>query len=283
MSQLVWLVTGCSSGFGLEFVRQILSRGDKVIATARNSARIEALANEGAAILELDVTHSQSAVDQAMNHAITIYGHIDVLVNNAGYVAAGSLEDLSYEDYLASFETNVFGPIKVTRALLPHMRARKSGTMVFISSVSGWIGHRFTGAYAGTKFALEGIVESLWKETEPLGLRTLLMEPGRFRTPVLSESQLKTKGTQIADYIPGWEAHSDHLTRDNMKQPGNPEVFVRIVLDLVRQEGCAEGKKIPFRLPVGSDSVAEISAKITEVVEALQNWDSIIRRNSSDT
>lgn len=96
MSQLVWLVTGCSSGFGSEFVRQILSRGDKIIATARNSARIEPLASQGAAVLELDVTDSQDNIDQTIAEAIAIYGHIDVLINNAGFVAAGSWEDLRY-------------------------------------------------------------------------------------------------------------------------------------------------------------------------------------------
>ncbi|OBS15188.1 hypothetical protein FPOA_13930 [Fusarium poae] len=129
MSQLVWLVTGCSSGFGSEFVHQILSRGDKIIATARNSARIQVLASQGASVLELDVTDTQDSIDQTIAKAIAIYGHIDVLVNNAGFVAAGSWEDLSYDDFLSSLETNVFGPIKVTRAVLPHMRARKSGTM----------------------------------------------------------------------------------------------------------------------------------------------------------
>jgi NADP-dependent 3-hydroxy acid dehydrogenase YdfG len=99
MSQLVWLVTGCSSGFGSEFVHQILSRGDKIIATARNSARIEPLASQGAAVLELDVTNSQDKIDQTIAKAIAIYGHIDVLVNNAGFVAAGSWEDLRYRSY----------------------------------------------------------------------------------------------------------------------------------------------------------------------------------------
>ncbi|KAL5585627.1 hypothetical protein FOVSG1_015016 [Fusarium oxysporum f. sp. vasinfectum] len=276
MSQLVWLVTGCSSGFGSEFVHQILSRGDKIIATARNSARIEPLASQGAAVLELDVTDSQHKIDQTIAKAIAIYGRIDVLVNNAGFVAAGSWEDLSYDEFVSSFETNVFGPIKVTRAVLPHMRARKSGTMVFISSLSGWVGHQFTGAYAGSKFALEGVVESLHNETKPLGLRTLLMEPGRFRTPLLSTGHLRSKQSQIPDYESASETHHGHLHGGDLKQPGNPEKFVTIVLDLVRQEGCAQAKSIPFRLPVGKDAVEEIGAKARDVLGTMQEWDSII-------
>ncbi|KAG5747075.1 hypothetical protein H9Q70_010233 [Fusarium xylarioides] len=280
MPQLVWLVTGCSSGFGSEFVHQILSRGDKAIATARNSARIESVASQGAAVVELDVTDSQDSIDQIIAKAIAVYGRIDVLVNNAGFVAAGSWEDLSYDEFVSSFETNVFGPIKVTRAVLPHMRANKSGTMVFISSLSGWVGHQFTGAYAGSKFALEveisGVVESLHNETKSLGLRTLLMEPGRFRTPLLSTGHLQPKQSKIPDYESASETHHDHLHGGDLKQPGNPEKFVKIVLDLVRQEGCAQGITIPFRLPVGKDAVEEIGAKARDVLETMQEWDSII-------
>ncbi|KAM0547497.1 hypothetical protein ACHAPJ_010370 [Fusarium lateritium] len=276
MPQLVWLITGCSSGFGAEFVRQILSRGDKVIATARRLSSIESLASQGAATLQLDITSSQETIDQIIAHAIIIYGHIDVLVNNAGFVSSGSWEDLRYEDFLASFETNVFGPIKTTRAALPHLRERKSGTMVFISSLSGWVGHQFTGAYAGSQFALEGLVESLHKETEPLGLRTLLMEPGRFRTPLLSPTNVKIKGSSIPDYEKVASAWGADLRDGDFKQPGNPEHFVRIVVDLVREEGCAEGKKIPFRLPVGKDAVEEIGVKLEEVTGVMREWDQLI-------
>ncbi|KAF5967124.1 hypothetical protein FBULB1_11329 [Fusarium bulbicola] len=187
-----------------------------------------------------------------------------------------SWEDLSYDEFVSSFETNVFGPIKVTRAVLPHMRARKSGTMVFTSSLSGWVGHQFTGAYAGSKFALEGVVESLHNETKALGLRTLLMEPGRFRTPLLLTGHLQSKQSQIPDYESASEIHHNHLHVGDLKQPGNPEKFVAIVLDLVRREGCAQGKSIPFRLPVGKDAVEEIGAKVKDVLETMQEWDSII-------
>lgn len=168
--------------------------------------------------------------------------------------------------------------------------------MVFISSLSGWVGHQFTGAYAGSKFALEGpfyqtnsppcfvrctnkklgIVESLHKETQPLGLRTLLMEPGRFRTSLLSATNLKFKQSQISDYETASESHGEHLHSEDLKQPGNPEMFVRLVVDLVRQEGCAEGKVFPFRLPVGRDAVEEISLKLRETVDVLREWKDII-------
>lgn len=178
MAQLVWLVTGCSSGFGMQFVHSILARGDRVIATARNLEKIEQLKQVGAAVLQLDLTDSQQNIRETVSRAINIYGRIDVLVNNAAYIAVGNWEDLEYvslgesplwlktianiedrpEDFLAQFDTNVFGTIRVTRALLPHFRQRRNGTMVFIGSLSGWIGHPGVGAYAGSKFALEGIL-----------------------------------------------------------------------------------------------------------------------------
>jgi NADP-dependent 3-hydroxy acid dehydrogenase YdfG len=155
-SQLVWFITGCSSGFGEQFVHSILARGDKVIATGRNLSRLQHLQNTGASILQLDVTDSQEIINDKIAEAISIHGRIDVLVNNAAFIQVGTWEDLSAEDFRAQFETNVFGTLKVTKALLPHFRQRKMGVNVFISSLSGWIGHDFCGAYAGSKFALEG-------------------------------------------------------------------------------------------------------------------------------
>ena len=175
MSQLVWLITGCSSGFGEQFVYSILARGDRVIATGRKVEKLKHLEQAGAAILQLDITDSQQSIRDTIAKAISIYGKIDVLVNNASYVSVGTWEDLEYatshsspetlqacshhgryEDFFAQFDTNVFGTIKVTRALLPHLRQRRTGTMIFIGSLSGWIGHGCVSAYAGSKFALEG-------------------------------------------------------------------------------------------------------------------------------
>ena len=157
MSPRVWLITGCSSGFGEEFVYKIIERGDKVVATARDISKIQHLEQAGASILRLDITDDQASIRSTISTAIGIYGVIDVLVNNAAYIAAGFWEDLEYKDWLAQFDTNVFGTIKVTRAILPHFRQRGSGTTVFIGSLSGWIGHPGVSAYSGSKFALEGL------------------------------------------------------------------------------------------------------------------------------
>lgn len=158
MPQLVWLITGCSSGFGLQFTHSILSRGDLVIATARTPSSITHLSDlPGVSVLQLDITSPQDTLNATMARAIAIHGRIDVLLNNAGHVQIGLWEDLAYADWTRQFETNVFGTIKVTKALLPHLRERGQGTMVFVSSLNGFVGHPGAGAYSASKHALEGM------------------------------------------------------------------------------------------------------------------------------
>ncbi|KAL6251721.1 hypothetical protein RBB50_001931 [Rhinocladiella similis] len=283
MSQLVWLITGCSSGFGEQFVHSILARGDKVIATARKIDKIQHLQQAGATILQLDITDKQQQIRDTIAAATRIHGKIDVLVNNAAYIAIGTWEDLEYEDFLAEFDTNVFGTIKVTRALLPYLRERRSGTMVFIGSLSGWVGHAGCGAYAGSKFALEGLVESLSRETAHLGLKTLLIEPGRFRTKLLSSGNIKSVTSAIPDYQEFSKTLLSGLGQEDQNQPGDPVKLVEIILDLVKQEGVATNRDVPLRLPLGVDCFDEMKAKCEETLQVLKEWESTIRStNHSD-
>ncbi|KAI1763343.1 NAD(P)-binding protein [Hypoxylon sp. FL1150] len=280
MTQLVWLITGCSSGFGELLVQHVLSRGDLAIATGRELDKIKYLQHAGAAALELDVTHSQQDINDTVAKAIATYGRIDVVVNNAAYVAMGGWEDLEYDQILAQFDTNVFGSVKVTRAVLSHLREKRSGTMVFISSLSGWHGHSFVGTYAGSKFALEGLVESLSRETEIFGLNTLLIEPGRFRTKLLSPGNLQVQQSKIADYAETSQAHVDGLAKEDRTQPGDARKAVKIIVDLVRKEGCAAGKEVPLRFPLGTDCFDTIKEKCEDTLNLLQEWKDII--NSTD-
>ncbi|KAI1141394.1 NAD(P)-binding protein [Hypoxylon sp. FL0543] len=280
MPQLVWLITGCSSGFGELLTHHVLSRGDLAIATGRKLEKIAHLGRAGAATLELDVTNSQSDINDTISKAIGIYGRIDVVVNNAAYAATGAWEDVEYDQLLAQFDTNVFGAFKVTRAVLPHLRERRSGTMVFISSLSGWHGHPFTGPYAGSKFALEGLVESLGRETEGLGIKTLLIEPGRFRTMLLSPQNLQATPSRIPDYMEASKAHIAGLAKEDRTQPGDAQKAVKIIVDLVRKEGCAEGKEVPFRFPLGRDCYDALKEKCEETLGLLQDWHHVI--NSTD-
>ncbi|KAK0124111.1 hypothetical protein ONS95_009094 [Cadophora gregata] len=277
MASLTWFITGCSSGFGEQFVRSILARGDKVIATARRLGSIAHLKEAGAAVLQLDITDHQANIDAVLAEALKIYGGIDVLVNNAGYISIGTWEELRYEDFLAQFDTNVFGTIKATRAILPHFRQRHAGTVVFIGSLSGWVGHPGCGAYAGSKFALEGMVESLQQEVSPFGIRTLLMEPGRFRTQLLSSQNMKTVQSAISDYSQLSSARISGLEGEDRKQPGDPVKFVEYVLDLVRGEGVAEGREVPSRLPLGKDVFDDVKRKCEETLRLLEEWKEIIR------
>ncbi|KAJ9615700.1 hypothetical protein H2200_001776 [Cladophialophora chaetospira] len=278
MSSLVWLVTGCSpGGFGEYFVQSILARGDKVIATARSVEKIKHFEQAGAAILQLDITDTQQSIKDTVARAIEIYGQIDVLVNNAAYIAIGTWEDLEPEDFQAQFDTNVFGTLRITRALLPHFRTRRAGTNVFIGSLSGWIGHPGCGAYAGSKHALEGMVESLYHETSHLGIQTLLIEPGRFRTLLLSSQNMRAAPTKVAENAEFNKARLDGLATENQRQPGDPGKLSEIVVDLVRREGVAKGREVPFRLPLGIDCFNDVQAKCEETLKLLEDWKDVIR------
>lgn len=293
--QLVWLVTGCSSGFGAQFITSIVARGDKVIATARDTSKLSHLFNTtDLSILQLDVTDSQQVLNHRIAQATALYGRIDVLVNNAAYIQVGTLEDLSIDELRAQFETNVFGVLKVTKAVLPHFRERRSGVNVFMSSLSGWVGHSFCGAYAGSKFALEGrysfwsamilisnlfsgLVESLWRETSPFGIQTLLIEPGRFRTKLLSHSNRKTKVSAVDDYTELSHSKTEGLESEDSNQPGDAIKLVEIIIDLVRKEGIAEDREVPFRLPLGIDVFDDIKAKCKCMLTLLKDWRDVIR------
>jgi NAD(P)-dependent dehydrogenase (short-subunit alcohol dehydrogenase family) len=205
------------------------------------------------------------------------------LVNNAAYIAIGTWEDLSYEDWVAQFDTNVFGTIKVTKAVLPHFRERKRGATVFISSLSGWIGHAGCSAYAGSKFALEGIVEGLNAETAHLGLKTLLIELGRFRTDFLSSSSMQARPSNIPGYAEHSRAQMEGLARENQRQPGDPVKLVEIVLDLVRGEGVAQGIDVPFRLPLGVDCYTDMKEKCEATLAMLEKWKDVARSTDIET
>ena len=178
----VWLITGCSSGFGREIVRALLARGRRVVATARKPETLaEFTTNDGLLIAALDVNAPQQIAD-VVQRAEARFGHIDVLVNNAGYGYLAAIEEGEDAEIRAMFDTNVFGLAAMTRAVLPGMRQRRSGHIVNISSMGGLVGFAGVGYYNATKFAVEGLTEALAKEVEPLGIRVTAVEPGPFRT-----------------------------------------------------------------------------------------------------
>lgn len=229
-----WFITGASSGFGRLLTEYLLSLDAKVVATARKIEAIEDLATRypgNVVTLQLDVT-SQHSIDKAVADAIVRVGHIDVLVNNAGYGVAGAVEEASEAEYMPMFETNLFGLINVTKALLPQFRERRSGAIVNFSSIGGLIGAAGWGYYNATKFAVEGLSEALSAELAPLGVHVMVVEPGPFRTEFLGRSGVEAK-ERISDYEPSAGKTRDYFKTQSGKQPGDPHRAVQAVVAAV--------------------------------------------------
>jgi len=270
--QLVWIITGTATGFGRELVLSALGRGDKVIATARKRslAKLDDLKKAGADVLELDVTSSLEQLQGIAKEAHNIHGRLDVLVNNAGYGLVGAIEESTPEETYDQFNTNVFGGLNVARAVLPYMRAQKSGTVVWVGSVGGWRAAPNMGLYAATKFTVRGIAETLDAEISPLGLRSYVFEPGYFRTSFLSEEHRGPYVERISDYAEITKTANQRLLNYNGKQPGDPQKAVKIIIDTVRGEGFAKGKTLPVAIQLGSDCVDAVTAVCQKTVKNIE-------------
>jgi NAD(P)-dependent dehydrogenase (short-subunit alcohol dehydrogenase family) len=227
----VWFITGASTGFGRILAEKALALGDNVVATARKPEQIAGLAQDfpaNAIALALDVT-SQASVDAAVAVAIARFGRIDILVNNAGYGLAGAIEEATPEEYLPVFETNLFGLLRVTRAILPQLRAQRSGRIVNLSSIGGLIGSAGWGFYNASKFAVNGLSEALAAELAPLGIHVTIVEPGPFRTDFLGRSGVEA-AQRIADYDATAGKTREYFLQQAGKQPGDPDRAVDAII-----------------------------------------------------
>jgi NAD(P)-dependent dehydrogenase (short-subunit alcohol dehydrogenase family) len=256
MTSLRWFITGSSAGFGRTLAEALLARGDSVVATARDPRAVGDLVEkypDAVLALPLDVTDAgqvRAAVDAAV-----AAGPLDVLVNNAGHGLLGALEELSDEQIHEVLAVNLLGALAVTRAVLPHMRARRGGHIVQISSVGGVIGNPGHAIYATTKFALEGASEALAGEVAPFGIRVTIVEPGPFRTEFLGRSM--GRATPIPDYEDGPAgALRARFGTDHGRQAGDPVRAVEAIVDVVRSPSA------PLRLPLGRAAVERIRAKL---------------------
>ncbi|KAK7051566.1 hypothetical protein VNI00_004545 [Paramarasmius palmivorus] len=272
--QLVWIITGTSTGLGRELTLAALERGDKVIATARNRSlsQLEDLKEKGADILELDVTAPLNDLKAIAQEAVAIHGRIDVVVNNAGYILVGAIEENTPEETYNQFNTNVFGALNVTRAFLPHMRERRTGTIVWMGSLGGWTSSATAGLYCTTKWALRGISSTLHEEISPLGLRSTCIDFGYFRTSFLSSGHRAAYEPRIADYKEITTQAEDALQAYNSKQPGDPRRGVQVVVDVVRGEGLAQGKPFPTSLQLGSDCYSVAKEECEKALQVLETW-----------
>lgn len=262
-----WLITGASRGFGILIAEQALRAGDAVIATARNPQDITDRLGEHPNLLavRLDVTREEEA-HQAVAEGIKRFGRIDVLINNAGFGVLGAVEETSASETERLFATNVFGLLNVTRAVLPHMRAQRSGRVINISSIGGYQAYVGWGVYGSTKFAVEGISEALHQELAPLGIHATVVEPGFFRTDFLDEQSLIKTALVLPDYDETVGKMRTFAEAANHAQPGDPLKFAEAMLALVN------APKPPQRLALGSDTVARIEAKNRLVAQELAEW-----------
>jgi NAD(P)-dependent dehydrogenase (short-subunit alcohol dehydrogenase family) len=248
MMSRVWLITGANSGFGRAITETAVAAGDVAVATARRAASLDALAaaHPGQVdALPLDVTDA-AAIDAAVLDVIGRHGRIDVLVNNAGRSHVGAAEETTDAELRDLFEVHVFGPAALIRAVLPHMRSRRSGSIVQISSMGGQLSFAGFGAYSATKFALEGMSEALADEVRPLGITVLIVEPGAFRTDLFGNI---SASTPISDYA-GTAGQTRHMIEASAgAQPGDPAKAAAAILTVLDAPGA------PLRLPLGDDAI----------------------------
>ncbi|MET0793488.1 MAG: oxidoreductase [Polyangiaceae bacterium] len=262
----VWFITGASRGIGAEIAQAALAAGDGVIATARDPESVAARLGSSESLfpVALDVT-SETSVAAAVEQAIARFGRVDVLVNNAGYGIIGAVEETTGEQVRRIYETNVFGLLSVTRALLPYFREQRSGHVMNLSSVGGYQSGPGFGVYCSTKFAVEGISEALHAELAPLGIKVSVIEPGYFRTAFL-EANSVVETELIGDYAETAGKVRQIAKSVSLKQPGDPARLAKAVIEL------ASAANPPLRLPLGTDCVAAIEAKNAFVATELAAW-----------
>ncbi len=263
----VWFITGCSTGFGRLLAEAALQRGDRVVATARDESKIIDLTDkypQSALALTVDVT-DKNTILIGVQDAMQTFGRIDVLVNNAGYGLTGAVEEASDEEIEQVIATNVFGLVDTTRAVLPHMRERRSGHILMLSSVAGLVGTQGLAYYNLTKFAIEGFSEALAQETKHLGIRVSIIEPGPFRTDFLGRSGQVAK-EEIGDYKESAGKLREYFNTQAGSQKGDPAKAVQAMLQL------ADEPEPPMHLLLGKNAYDRQLAKLDEWKQGIEAW-----------
>ena len=261
MEKKVWFITGASRGMGVDIAKAALAAGHAVVATGRNTDRVRSVlgAADDLLVVKLDITDPadpQAAAQAAMER----FGRIDVLVNNAGNFIAGFFEEISPEQFRGQIETNLFGPMNITRAVLPVMRRQRSGLVVAISSTAGLIGQEFCSAYAASKFGIEGWIESLTPEVARFGIRTMLVEPGFFRTDLLTPESTNYAEPSIDDYAERTRQTVTAWNSMNGQQGGDPAKLAAALVSLAGQD------EPPLRWVAGADAVKGVEQKAKDLL-----------------
>jgi NAD(P)-dependent dehydrogenase (short-subunit alcohol dehydrogenase family) len=273
-----WIITGAARGFGLEIGKAVLASGDKVVATVRSkpeelAAKLDHHQNLHVAILDIN---DELQGMQVAAETVEKFGSIDVLVNNAGFGLLGGVEEISDQEARRVYETNVFGLLKVTRAVLPHMRRQRSGHVINFSSVGGLTGSAGWGIYCSTKFAVEGITEALAKELAPLGIFATTVEPGYFRTNFLDGTSLLRAEKVIEDYAKTAGAMRENAAKVSYNQPGDP---VKLAAAIVR---LAASPNPPVHLPLGNDTLKHYREKAEAFEKEIAEWHDVITSTDHD-
>ncbi|MCY1023584.1 SDR family NAD(P)-dependent oxidoreductase [Pyxidicoccus sp. MSG2] len=278
-SSKVWFVTGASSGFGRAVVEEALRRGDRVVATARRPEALADLAarapEERLHLAELDVTRPEQ-VRAAVAAAVSRFGRIDVLVNNAGFSILGAVEETGDDALRATMELMFFAAAATTREVLPHMRARASGTIVQMTSVAGISTAPGFGAYCAAKHALEALSECLAQEVKPLGIRVLVVEPGTFRTALFGPA-FRTMPAMDA-YAATVGQMRSWVTQMDGEQAGDPAKAARAIAEVVARPA----DELPLRLPLGGDAVDQIRGKLAFIAADVDRTEAIARATAFD-
>lgn len=264
---VTWLITGCSSGLGRSLAQTALKAGFNVVVTARDPASVQDIVSpypETALSAALDVTDAD-AVESVVRLTESRFGAIDVLVNNAGYGYRAAVEEGDDQEVAKLFATNFFGTVAMIKAVLPGMRARRSGTILNVSSIAGRLAAPGSGYYSATKFAMEGMSDALRKEVAPLGIRVTIVEPGAFRTDFAGRSLQQAKAS-IADYASTAGPRRKENDKTHGTQPGDPERAAQTLIQL------AQNSPLPVRLLLGSDAVKIVGAEIDAQHKEIKDW-----------
>jgi NAD(P)-dependent dehydrogenase (short-subunit alcohol dehydrogenase family) len=269
----VWFITGASSGFGRALADAALGRGDRVVATARDAGRLGDLAaDERVYPVALDVTDAGER-ERAVEEALERFGRIDVLVNNAGRTQVGAVEETTEEELRSLFELHFFAPAALTRLLLPHMRVQGGGAIVQMSSVGGQITAPGFGAYCATKFALEGLTQALRDEVAPLGIQTLIVEPGAFRTG-LFRPDAAYQSDAMPEYTDTVGPTREYVNGNDGLQPGDPAKAAQAIL------AALDSDDPPLRLVLGGDAIDNIRSRLDQLTGELRRWEDVGRQTA---
>jgi len=270
--QKVWFITGASKGFGFEIAKAALAAGDKVVATVRSNADgLRSVLSPGndALVVTLDVT-KEDQVRKGVEDAIAQFGRIDVLVNNAGYGLLGGTEEVSDAEVKRQYDTNVFGLLNVTRAVLPHMRSQHSGHIINIASFLGYLASLpGLGLYSSTKFAVEGISEGLALEVKSLGINVTSAAPGLFSTDFASTNSYQSSAIILDAYKGSVGGVRVGLGQLHGNQPGDPAKLAQVIIKVANAENP------PLHLPIGKDSVAAFRKKTEQVQKEVAEWEAV--------